>query len=104
LQEETAKDTPKREYKRNDPGSRFRYSNKSRSFPFNNSNNAQVAAKGFDGEPNLTKRSNDNSRSSQSKDKAATLMAYRKAKGLCYKCGMKWNPGHKCSNSVLYMW
>jgi hypothetical protein len=27
-------------------------------------------------------------------------MAYRKAKGLCYKCGMKWNPGHKCSNFV----
>lgn len=22
-------------------------------------------------------------------------MAYRKAKGLCYRCGMKWGPSHK---------
>lgn len=27
-------------------------------------------------------------------------MKYRRARGLCYKCGMKWNPGHKCANSV----
>jgi hypothetical protein len=32
--------------------------------------------------------------------KVATLMAYRKAKGLCYKCGMKWGPQHKCSPTV----
>ena len=30
----------------------------------------------------------------------ATLMIYRRAKGLCYKCGMKWSPGHKCYNTV----
>lgn len=27
-------------------------------------------------------------------------MKFRKSKGLCYKCGMKWGPGHKCANSV----
>lgn len=27
-------------------------------------------------------------------------MAYRKAKGLCYKCGLKWHPGHKCASTV----
>ena len=27
-------------------------------------------------------------------------MASRKAKGLSYKCGMKWNPSHKCAASV----
>jgi hypothetical protein len=27
-------------------------------------------------------------------------MAYRKAKGLCYKCGLRWGPQHKCSNIV----
>jgi hypothetical protein len=75
LQEETSKDPPKREYKRNDYGSGFKYSNKYRSFPFSNSNNAQMAAKGSDGEPNPTKRSNDHNRSSQSEHKAATLMA-----------------------------
>ncbi|XP_039815512.1 uncharacterized protein LOC120678398 [Panicum virgatum] len=33
-------------------------------------------------------------------DKLQALKAYRKAKGLCYKCGEKWNPGHKCHSSV----
>ena len=27
-------------------------------------------------------------------------MAYRKAKGLCYKCGLKWGSQHKCPESV----
>lgn len=45
----------------------------------------------------------DNSSSSSSKptdEKLAALMAYRKAKGLCYKCGGKWGPQHKCPTSV----
>lgn len=29
-------------------------------------------------------------------DKLSALKAYRRAKGLCYKCGEKWNPSHKC--------
>jgi len=33
-------------------------------------------------------------------DKLAALMAYRKAKGLCYKCGLKWGSQHKCPESV----
>jgi hypothetical protein len=28
-------------------------------------------------------------------NKFVALMAYRKAKGLCYKCVLKWQPGHK---------
>jgi hypothetical protein len=32
--------------------------------------------------------------------KGAALMAYRKAKGLCYKCGLCWNPAHQCSATV----
>ena len=27
-------------------------------------------------------------------------MNYRRAKGLCYKCGQKWSPRHKCATSV----
>lgn len=30
----------------------------------------------------------------------AALMACRKAKGLCYKCGLKWGPNHQCAESV----
>jgi hypothetical protein len=33
-------------------------------------------------------------------EKASALMAYRKAKGLCYKCGEKWGPQHSCPDSV----
>lgn len=33
-------------------------------------------------------------------DKLSALMTYRKARGLCFKCGAKWGPQHKCSASV----
>jgi hypothetical protein len=32
--------------------------------------------------------------------KLAALKSYRRAKGLCFKCGEKWNYNHHCSNSV----
>lgn len=28
------------------------------------------------------------------------LKSYRRTKGLCFKCGEKWNPTHKCSTTV----
>ena len=33
-------------------------------------------------------------------DKLANLMSYRRSKGLCFKCGGKWGPQHKCPTSV----
>jgi hypothetical protein len=33
-------------------------------------------------------------------DRIASLYAYRKAKGLCYKCGLQYNRGHRCSDTV----
>ncbi|WVZ83410.1 hypothetical protein U9M48_030560 [Paspalum notatum var. saurae] len=33
-------------------------------------------------------------------DKLAALKAYRKAQGLCFSCGDKWAPRHKCSSTV----
>jgi hypothetical protein len=27
-------------------------------------------------------------------------MAYRRAKGMCYKCGLRWSQTHKCSTTV----
>lgn len=30
----------------------------------------------------------------------AALKAYRKAKGLCFKCGERWGQLHRCSNTV----
>jgi hypothetical protein len=33
--------------------------------------------------------------------KLAAIKSYRKALGLCYKCGAKWSKDHKCSPEVL---
>lgn len=33
-------------------------------------------------------------------EKLAALVAYRKAKGLCFKCGLKWGSGHQCPEYV----
>jgi hypothetical protein len=33
-------------------------------------------------------------------DRVAALRAYRKAKGLCHKCGEKWSSEHKCGPTV----
>lgn len=30
-------------------------------------------------------------------DKLSTLRSYRKAQGLCMRCGEKWGPGHRCA-------
>jgi hypothetical protein len=30
-------------------------------------------------------------------DKLQTLRSYRKARGLCIRCGERWQPGHKCA-------
>jgi hypothetical protein len=33
-------------------------------------------------------------------NKMTALKSYRRAKGLCFKCGEKWGPSHRCSISV----
>lgn len=33
-------------------------------------------------------------------DKVSALKNYRRAKGLCFKCGEKWGPQHKCPPTV----
>lgn len=46
------------------------------------------------------KKPPDAARSRGWDDKASALIAYRRSKGLCYKCGDKWSHTHKCSGSV----
>lgn len=46
------------------------------------------------------RKSPRNSKGRSSPDKMAALMAYKKAKGLCYKCGAKWGPQHSCPDYV----
>jgi hypothetical protein len=33
-------------------------------------------------------------------DKLSSLYAYRKAKGLCYKCGLQYTRGHRCADTI----
>lgn len=33
-------------------------------------------------------------------NKLAKLKQYRRTKGLCFKCGEKWNPQHKCPETI----
>jgi len=60
------------------------------SVPIKQADQARIEDKKFSATP----------KSKPQSEKLATLMAYRKAKGLCYKCGNKWGPQHHCPESV----
>lgn len=47
--------------------------------------------------PNVDQRKqNDSLKLKPPDDKLSSLKSYRRSKGLCFKCGEKWSPGHKC--------
>lgn len=46
------------------------------------------------------RRTNVTSKTKSPKDKLSALKTFRRAKGLCFKCGEKWIPTHKCLTSV----
>lgn len=95
LQEETTKDATynsKKEYKKSEHthhNSSFKYHGKS-----------GTATSPTTPSTSGVKKYTDNGKSLPMEDNARTLMHYRKAKGLCYKCGQKWQPGHKCATQV----
>lgn len=43
------------------------------------------------------KKGGDQVKPKSSEDKLTALKNFRRAKGLCFKCGEKWNPSHTCS-------
>lgn len=43
------------------------------------------------------KKGGDQQKPKSSEDKLSALKNYRRAKGLCFKCGEKWNSSHTCS-------
>ncbi|CAN6234028.1 unnamed protein product [Urochloa humidicola] len=45
-------------------------------------------------------KTSGSSRTKPPDDKMNALMAYRKAKGLCFKCGSKWGPQHQCPDTI----
>lgn len=46
------------------------------------------------------RRSSELNKPKSPEDKLSILKAHIKAKGLCFKCGEKWNPQHKYSSTV----
>jgi hypothetical protein len=50
--------------------------------------------------PSSAKLDTSTSKPSTVEDKLTALYAYRKAKGLCYKCGLQYSCGHRCADSV----
>lgn len=46
------------------------------------------------------KKMGDTAKLKPMEDRLVALKAFRRAKGLCYKCGEKWNPAYKCPSFV----
>ncbi|XP_066359557.1 uncharacterized protein [Miscanthus floridulus] len=46
------------------------------------------------------KKGNEGTRTKTGEDKLFALKSFRRAKGLCFKCGEKWGPQHKCPTQV----
>jgi hypothetical protein len=46
------------------------------------------------------KKSVDIGKPKSGDDRLSTLKNYRSAKGLCFKCGEKWRPQHKCPPTI----
>lgn len=46
------------------------------------------------------KKTGESFKTKSGDEKVTTLKSYRRAKGLCFKCGEKWNPQHKCPTTV----
>jgi hypothetical protein len=91
LQEETTKDAPynvKKDYKKSE------YS------PFKYSNRSVASSSSATAPTSSAKKNSEGNKGFSADDKASTLMQYRKAKGLYYKCGQKWHHGHKCVAQV----
>ena len=100
MQEEYTREVPKKDYKKNEFSSGYRYSGRSGGSSYDHNAASSSPAKGTELSPGTASKGSDNAKRYQPEDKAATLMNYRKAKGLCYKCGMKWSSGNKYSTSV----
>lgn len=63
-------------------------------------NSASYSVRNQEVFPVEEKKSSSNIKSKSQNERVAALMAYRKAKGVCFKCGSKWGPQHTCSESV----
>jgi hypothetical protein len=68
--------------------------------PFSKSGSGNSPGKSPEQGKSDVKKSPYSSKGKAQGEKSSALMAYRKAKGLCYKCGERWGPQHSCPESV----
>lgn len=97
LQEELLGDMPRKEVRRNENFQAFRTVPKhSPMTPLTPSSSTRTPQYGSPEE----KQHVESMKVQRPEEIMSAIKAYRRAKGLCYKCGMKWGPGHKCAPTV----
>ena len=99
LQEEALLDQPNSSHRRGDANTMYKRSYSDGARP---SVIPTGSAPKYSPSPGDDKKTLDSTRSRQGDDKLSALKNYRKAKGLCFKCGEKWSPGHKCQTVSLH--
>jgi hypothetical protein len=90
LQEEAIQDEPIK---------RFESSSNSKKNSNDNVKNSGESYK-LNSKPNEDKKAVPSTLPKPGEDKITALKNYRRSKGLCFKCGEKWGPQHKCSATV----
>ncbi|WVZ87398.1 hypothetical protein U9M48_034038 [Paspalum notatum var. saurae] len=98
LQEEISRSSLKKDNPRHAVGAPSKYSNRS-SWPSVPSSVKQLDAV-KSRSPNSDTKHSEPVKTVSPEDKIAAVRAFRKAKGLCFRCAVKWNPGHKCASTV----
>jgi hypothetical protein len=85
LQEEAAEPIRRKDFRRVDSAQYQRHTSSRGTLPL-----PPPAARPFDDKAEQAKLPGPD-------DKFASLKSFRRARGLCMRCGEKWTPGHRCS-------
>lgn len=96
LQEELTSDGVKRDFKRNEVFPAFKSPVKQAS----SSQVQQAFVKDLVYSSPEEKKHVESLRATTMEEKLAAIKAFRRAKGPCYKCGVRWAPSHKCAPTV----
>lgn len=104
LQEDVVQQHPRRDARRSNMGPVQRVTAKQQSLPLPSPPPSSVPTPTFtrpvESASTEKRRNFSGTRSSPQDTKMAALMAYRRAKGLCFKCGERWSHTHTCSATV----
>ncbi|XP_062187935.1 uncharacterized protein LOC133891241 [Phragmites australis] len=91
LQEEILSGSTRRDMRKNDGNIFIRGLNRSSAAPLSKSSQQNIIEE---------KKMMENPKNRIEDEKLSALKSYRKAKGLCFKCGAKWGPQHVCTPTV----